>query len=117
MGPEERQEKAVAMVAAHHKHWAVVMGSTEPVHASDIPWPGDVMSALQYVPDPRSELRALQLYYHPDKFAQKVGQRVTPQDDLAGLLVRVTDVSQELNAMQDTHKPPESSFSPEGGGA
>eukprot|EP01062_Namystynia_karyoxenos_P033868 TRINITY_DN24863_c0_g1_i2.p1 TRINITY_DN24863_c0_g1~~TRINITY_DN24863_c0_g1_i2.p1 ORF type:complete len:381 (+),score=152.26 TRINITY_DN24863_c0_g1_i2:67-1143(+) len=105
--PDQRRDKAEVLLAAHTKKWTALLGSApEPVHAVDVPWPGDVLSALQYVSDPRTALRELQRFYHPDKFVQQVGSRVTPQEDLQGLLRRITMVSQDLNAMRDTFRPP-----------
>eukprot|EP01065_Artemidia_motanka_P009152 TRINITY_DN14678_c0_g1_i1.p1 TRINITY_DN14678_c0_g1~~TRINITY_DN14678_c0_g1_i1.p1 ORF type:complete len:345 (+),score=35.85 TRINITY_DN14678_c0_g1_i1:68-1102(+) len=100
--PEQRADKAEAMIAENRAAWLELHSSApEPVTASSVPWPRDVTQALRYVREPKQALRELQLLYHPDKFVQKVGTRITPQGDLPGLMDRITAVSQELNAMRD----------------
>ena len=83
---------------------------------SDIPWPKNsknVDSMIQVLmcdvnqsnrQDFKKFLRTQQLIWHPDKFMQKFGQRLVPEDK-EKILERVTALSQALNAIDQERKP------------
>ncbi|XP_072014660.1 NF-kappa-B inhibitor-like protein 1 [Amphiura filiformis] len=87
------------------------------LHFDDVPWPKNsknVESMIQVLMcdinkenqhDFKKFLRTQQLIWHPDKFMQKFGQRLVPEDK-DKILERVTSLSQALNRINDEERKP-----------
>ena len=101
---------------AQERAWEVFVGTAgregwQLIRASDIPWPDVATLVATLEADtkpgglarPRSvtiaELRALQARWHPDRFAQRFGARLEPQEKDA-ILRRVTEVASRINALR-----------------
>ncbi len=87
------------------------------LHFDDVPWPKNsknVESMIQVLmcdvskenqQDFKKFVRTQQLIWHPDKFMQKFGQRLVPEDT-DRILERVTALSQALNKIGDDEQTP-----------
>ena len=104
--PRESEATSRAAAAADEAAWQRFSkaGGDSTIGEQDVPWPTLQAATLGLDParanaDERKKAFRLQsLRWHPDKFVQAYGSRLDP-DHREAILKRVTEVSQEINAL------------------
>jgi hypothetical protein len=104
--PPTSAAQSAAAAASDDAAWErfVGSGSDSPISVVDVPWPTLQAGALGLDPatasaaERKQAFRAKSLRWHPDKFVQVFGSRLDPEEREA-ILRRVTEVSQEINAL------------------
>ena len=104
--PPTSAAQSAAAAASDDAAWErfIGSGSESPISVTDVPWPTLQAGALGLDPatasaaERKQAFRAKSLRWHPDKFVQVFGSRLDPEEREA-ILRRVTEVSQEINAL------------------
>ena len=91
--------RASSSFAAQEKAWATWLAhEAGPIRVKDVPWPHLEEEQKSAQPMPLTELRVLQQRWHPDRFMQRFGARIEPEERHA-LLARVTAVAADVNVL------------------
>ncbi|KAK3088065.1 hypothetical protein FSP39_014204 [Pinctada imbricata] len=109
----DRENYNIHKKKVYTEKWSKLLKSNEDdiLTYSDIPWPFkkeiSEMKTLLFCDidvksdDYRKYLRELQKQWHPDKFVQKLGHRLKPEER-EEILNKVKEISQELNKWSES---------------
>ncbi|EOD25581.1 hypothetical protein EMIHUDRAFT_115394 [Emiliania huxleyi CCMP1516] len=115
--PNESPPTTARRATAHHTTalqwdraeaaWAKFAARGQEICMRDVPWPSLDAASLRLGPrqseaERKSAYRTLSLRWHPDRFVQAFGAKLRA-DEREGILQKVTEVSQTINAMFRDH--------------